>query len=119
MLPDSAAVETFVIPLELGELELYERWRYVRVEVLDVTQKAFALEMGVNVRTVKGWEHPDLPRGVPTEANARRVVEIAGRSGLVLPWELFTSPMPAESSLLREINRKLDLVMAHLGIEDE
>lgn len=105
---------------DLSELELFERWRYVRKEILDITQREVASELGVDVRTVKGWEHPDQPRGAPTAQNAQRFADLATTaSGTPYPAGLFAGLAPAEQTVLREINRKLDLIMAHLGIEDE
>lgn len=99
----------------LEELDLFERYRYVREVVLGVTQKRMAELAGVNIRTVKGWEHPEQPRGAPKMQSARRVVELAAAAGAVYPAELFTTVGPPR--LLDEVNRKLDLILAHLGIE--
>lgn len=104
---------------EMEELELFERWRAVRA-LLEMTQREVAAAVGVNLRTIKGYEHPDQPRGSPGPLAAERLVAtLAAERSVVLPVELFTAPTAPERGLLREIERKLDLIMSHLGIEDE
>jgi transcriptional regulator with XRE-family HTH domain len=95
-------------------MPLFERVRYVRNEVLDLTQRDFADLIGVNLRTVKGWEHPLSPRGAPDEVNARRLAHLAGG----VSHEIFMTPQPLEETQAQEILRKLDLILAHLGIKE-
>lgn len=101
---------------EFLALELHVRIVWLRESILDMTQREFADVMDVSIRSVKGWEHPDLPRGGPSRERAARMSALVG--GAYQP-EAFMEVGVMDASLAWEINRKLDLIIRHFGIEDE
>lgn len=111
---------SFLSAEELEELPLFERLRYVRKDILGVTQVRFAALAKVNLRTVKGWEHPDLPRGAPSSESSQVLARLAGGR---YPAAAFTGPPPLERAIAQEIlarvdelDRKLGRLLDHLGI---
>lgn len=101
---------------EFADREINERISHLRMVVLGVTQAELAASLGVSTRTIKGWEHPDMPRGAPTLRHARRISELTG--GDYAPELFLDVGRQIEVSVALELNRKIDLIMAHLGIED-
>lgn len=99
---------------ELVELEIPARVRATRI-ALGFSQSQFATRLQVASRTVKGWEHPDLPRGAPSFEHAARIAKLAGG---FYPPELFMEDKPMETGVALRIERKLDLILEHLRIED-
>jgi DNA-binding XRE family transcriptional regulator len=110
-----------LLPLdEFRELPLFERIRYVRKDIVGVTQARFALLVGVNLRTVKGWEHPDAPRGAPSLENAVVLERLAGGR---YPASLFMGPPPLEQIIaqqildeVRALDTKVTRLLDHFGL---
>lgn len=101
---------------ELARLSLFERIRFVRGDILEMTQAEFARHVGVSLRQVKRWESSKAVAAQFPKAKAARQIALA--AGGRYPAELFMAAPVFEETAAREILRKLDLIMAHLGIEE-
>jgi transcriptional regulator with XRE-family HTH domain len=75
-------------------------------------QREFAEEVGVEIRTVKGWESPRMERGAPSWENAVRIAEITGG---VYPPELFAAPAPLEETIAQEILEAIRVIERRLA----